>query len=257
MVDLESFTPESPRWLMYAGMGQIDGFSIVEKFGHNSDIDIGSAPADVWLAGSNFPGQPIADSEKVELVSDSSDDAAAGTGARTVTIMGLDDDWAEQSETVTLDGTTPVDSDGTYRRVFRAFVATAGSGATNAGRIITRHTTTTANVFCHIPAGLAQTGLAAYTIPADKTGYLLGYHFQLTRSNGAAGSAMVTLRTREQGGVYRARDILELTTGANFDKQLYGPISLPAKTDIKVTVDSVSDNNSKVGAQFTILLEDD
>ena len=45
-----------------------------------------------------------------------------GTGARTVLIEGLDENYDIQSETVTMDGTTNVVTTNTYIRLFRMTV---------------------------------------------------------------------------------------------------------------------------------------
>lgn len=79
----------------------------VHKFGRNSDQDSGDLPADIWDGGGGggaYTGFPVSDSETVELLSSSASDS------NTVFIEGLDADWEVQSETVTLNGTTPVAS---------------------------------------------------------------------------------------------------------------------------------------------------
>lgn len=62
-------------------------------------------------------------------------DAAAGTGARTVEVYGLDKDWNPVTETITLNGQTKVTGTQTFRRVFALYTQTAGTGRFNAGDI--------------------------------------------------------------------------------------------------------------------------
>lgn len=237
--------------------GLIIGSSVQSKFGNNDDIDIGT-PEDVWNGGGNYTGQPVSGVETVNCFSSSAADTSAGTGARTIRISGLDGATSlDQSEDLILNGTTAVTSVNTYSRLPRAIVLTAGSGATNAGTITCRHTTTTANVFLVMPIGSAQTAVQAFTIPLGKTGYIKRVRLTMSRSNGSAGSGIITIRVRELGGVYRAVRRETKTTNSPIQFDLIGSIVLPALTDVKVRVDSVSDNNTQISAAIDYILIDD
>ncbi len=72
---------------------------------------------------------------QLEIASTSTADAAAGTGARTVRILGLDANYNVIEEILTLNGQTAVASVKSYLRVFGVEVLTAGSGGANAGII--------------------------------------------------------------------------------------------------------------------------
>lgn len=74
------------------------------------------------------------------MLSDSVNDTAAGTGARTVFISGLDSNYDVISETVTLNGTSAVQTVRSYLRVNSFLIMSAGSGKTNAGSITLRVT---------------------------------------------------------------------------------------------------------------------
>jgi len=78
----------------------------------------------------------------VAVLSSSVLDTSAGTGARTINVMGLDANYVLQSEIVTLNGVTPVNTVNTFIRVHSASIQTAGSGGVNAGTITVRQTTT-------------------------------------------------------------------------------------------------------------------
>lgn len=79
---------------------------------------------------------------KLDLTSSSANDAAAGTGARTVKVYGLDANYKFATETVTLNGQTAVTTTGTFYRVFGIQVITTGTGRKNAGDIYAVKTTT-------------------------------------------------------------------------------------------------------------------
>ena len=72
---------------------------------------------------------------KVKVASTSTDDDAGGTGALTVLLGGVDSSGVAQTETITLDGQTEVESANTYKGVTTATTLTSGSGNKNAGDI--------------------------------------------------------------------------------------------------------------------------
>lgn len=127
------------------------------------------------------------------LSSTSANDAAAGTGARTVLVRGLDANYAPVTETVTLNGVTPVNTVNAYRRINAMTVVTAGSGGTNAGVV---SAIAAAVTYCAIAAGDGASAYGVYTVPAGYTAMLV----ELTAACGggsAGASFLVTLLTRD------------------------------------------------------------
>lgn len=238
--------------------GRYPGFTIDTRFGYNPDIDTATDPEDIWALGGLYTGQPVhsAAAEAVNIVSSSVLDTSAGTGARTVIIFGLDSNFVEQSETLTLNGIVPVVSTLTYKRVFRANVLTAGATGVNQGTLTIRHNVTVANIFAQIPIGVNNTVLGAFTIPNAKTGYLLRLRMSIARASGAAGSATVSLRTREEGSVYQSKRYETISTSYPLDIDLRGGIVLQPRTDILLRIESVSDNNTQAAGAFEYLLVD-
>lgn len=240
------------------GRGEKPGFNAVQKFGRNPEIDTTTDPEDVWSGGGDYTGQPTGSPETVDVSSSSANDASAGTGMRTIRLYGLltSSSTSETTEDITLNGTTAVTSTNTWYRVYRAKGLTYGSGGTNAGTINVEHTTTSANVFVSIPPGDGQTQIAAWTCPAGATAQLIGFHVNLSRASGAAGSADVSLRVREFGsGGYNAARDYTVTTSVPVDRRYPFGINIPAQADVKVRVDSVSDNDSIVTADMDFLVK--
>lgn len=62
----------------------------------------------------------------LEILSDSTDDDSDGDGARTVEISGLNSDYDYKTETVTMNGTTPVTTTTVWIRTWKMEVITAG-----------------------------------------------------------------------------------------------------------------------------------
>ena len=121
-----STTPSSAEIDFYLAVakGDFTGYSNVSKFGINSTVGSGGFES-IWEGSSLYPWPT--DVQTLSVVSASANDASGGTGARTVEIQGLDTNWDVVTETITMNGVTPVVTTQTFRRVFRAKVVTAGS----------------------------------------------------------------------------------------------------------------------------------
>ncbi len=245
-------------FLTEVALGNVSNYEMGTKFGRNSDIDIGQVE-DIWNGGGDYTGHTLTAPETVDVESTAGADNSTGTGARTVRIFGLESDTATEytSEDITLNGGTAVTSTRSWWRVNRVIVLTAGSGGANAGTITVDPTTTGASArFVSMPAGYNQTVIAAYTVPADRAFLLKRVRASIVRSNGGAGSATISLRVREPGGVYRAIRVFELQTGAPTEFTQLGGDVLSAGSDIKFRVEFVSDNNTAAEAAMEFVLLD-
>jgi len=247
-----AFTP-TRDFLFEVAQGNVPGMAILHKFGENPDIDSAGGYEDIWGGGGHYTGQDATAAETLELFSSDANDTSAGTGARTVEIFGLDAAYADQSETISLNGVTAVTSVNTYIRMNRMIVRTAGSGGKNAGTLTCRQTTTTANVMGVIQIGYNQTMIAAWTVPAGEEGYFLQWYAGV--ANKTSGAIEIRLLVRPFGEVWQVKE----ETAAAADGTSYVPRvytvpknSLAAKSDIKIEADS-SVNNMAVFAGFEIL----
>lgn len=236
--------------------GRAQGKSIVNKFGRNSDV---GGAEDLWEGGGEYTGHPYNVSDTVDISSSDATDDAGAVGARNIHIYGLDANFALQDEVVVMDGTTSVTSSGTYARVFRGIVESAGSDADNAGVITCHHTSTSDNKFFAIPAGDNQTKVAAYTVPAGKTGYLRKIYSSINRGSGSGvvREADIGLYIRAFQGVWRNVRPFEISSGNFVDFDIYGGVGLPEKTDVKIRVDSVETSGTDISGGFDIILVDD
>jgi hypothetical protein len=228
--------------------GQITMHKTLFKFGNNADIN-GSLET-VWSHGGIYVYPTVATVMKVS--STSADDAGTGTGARTVVVSGLDANYNEISETVTLTGQTAVLTTNTFIRVFRAFVATAGSGGTAAGTIYVGGGTVTsgvpATVYAEIVIGENQTQMALWTVPAGYTFYIYSGKFSAS-SNNVAQYILGKFVFRPFGGVFRnSADITVNSAVVNYDFEI--PLALPEKTDIEARAIALSGTNFYVTAAF-------
>ena len=138
---------------------------IFTKFGRNPDVD---AAEDIVAVGGDYAGLDATAAETLDIVGGAAD-TAAGTGTRTLSVSGLDDDWEEISEVVTMAGAGGVTTVNQYKRVNRLQSITAGSGEINAGDIIASQSSSAIEM-ARILAGVGITEQAVYTVPAGKTG---------------------------------------------------------------------------------------
>lgn len=117
----------------------MSGVAHVDLMGYNPSAS--TTAATVWAVGTGSYVQLLTGTA-LEAVSGSANDAAAGTGARTIRVWGLDASYLPFMETVTLNGVTPVPLANTSAVAINAVeILTAGSGGTNAGDIDIRTVT--------------------------------------------------------------------------------------------------------------------
>lgn len=240
-------------------MGWSPECSNVVKFGRNPDVDAASSPEDVWPGGGLYTGFPAgvysSIAETVTVVSASANDAAAGTGMRTLRMLGLGAAGTAQTEDITMNGTNAVTSANTWYRIFRVFGLTAGSGATNAGAVTIRHSSTTANIFCVMTAGTAQSHIAAYTIPINKIGLFTRAHVSVSNAQQSAQEITGSVVVRAYGsGIWRHVNTNHVTTSSSVEIRSDGGTQIPALTDLAIRVMSATADNLDVTAAFDLFL---
>lgn len=235
----------------------VEGSNVINKFGRNTDVDTATVPEDIWGGSAVYAGFPTTGTAEVlRLVSSSANDSSAGSGARTVMVTGLDENYNVISETITLNGTTPVTSTQSFWRAHTANVRTSGgtpsNSAFNAGTITISHNVTTANVFVVINPGLNQSNCSAYTVPAGYTGFLKRIHGAVRGA--ASASVDVSLWIRLFGFAPRLRRPTAYAFGSELDDSIWGGLELPEKTDIILRVTQASNNNLDVVGRYDLLI---
>jgi hypothetical protein len=222
--------------------GQIPNHQTVVVFGYNADID--TSIETVWPHGGllGFPTSAL----QMKVSSDSASDTAAGVGARTVYIEGLDADHAPISEIVTLNGQTAVLTTNSYLHINNCYVATAGSNYSAAGSIYIGTGTVTAGV----PATVYDVILydynarvtGSYTVPAGYTAYFEQGMFSVGQSSGSnpiTGRLMV----RADDDIRRTAAVVTLNNGTA-DYSFEYPIAIPEKTTVEAQAVGSAANNS-------------
>jgi len=234
---------------------QIAYHESVYKFGNNAAV--ADSLETIWSQGGLYSYLSAATVLKVS--SSSTDDASAGTGARTVELFGLDGDYNEISETVTLNGQTAVNTTQSFLRINRMIVRSAGSGGANAGVIYAGTGTVTTGVPANIYAiingdGSNQTLMALWTVPAGYTGYLMQYDVSNGTTSNTPAVCKLSLVARPFGEVFQIKDVKSLTTGMHIENTLIVPLKFTEKTDIEARAISSSASVSfDISAAFEII----
>jgi len=202
-------------------LGLEPNYLIVDKFGRNPDVDTGYE--DIWNDGGviTFLSSP----STLTVTTTGNDNGASSTGARIITIEGLDENWNTQSANVTTNASVPQTTSENWLRVNRAYVAEAGTLLTNENDVIIT-ATTGGSIQAHILADEGQTMKTQYTIPIGFTGYLV--HGVVSTDSGQHIEAQ--LMTKEPNGAWRVKHSVTLDNAHDvFD--MIGSEPLPEKTD--------------------------
>lgn len=224
--------------------GTVSGSSALNKFGRNADIDIGAE--DIWSQGGTWV--PPTAARVHAIVSSSADDAAAGTGAQTVEVQGLDASFAVQTETVTLNGVTPVNTAGSYHIIHRMIVKTAGSGGYNVGTI-TATAATDATVTASIFPLTNQTLMAIWQVPAGKSFFMKRYYGSVNGS--VAIHADLELWVKPFGETWQLKHIIGVDSEGSgiADMKFCPPMKFTEKSIIRLRATTAT-NNTDVSAGF-------
>ena len=214
-------------------LGMYEDTSSIDKFGLNPSV--GSSYETIWDQGGIYAHPSSAGTMTATSASGASD-----SGIK-VTIQGLDTNYAELSEEVTLGATGVATTTGEFLRVFRAFVS--GNTASSGDIDIDNGGTT----YAYIESEFQQTMMAVYTVPAGYTGYLINANISSLKEKDYTAKLM----TRVTGGIFRAQGLL-LSPGTPFLREWRMPPKVLEKTDIEIR--AKTGTTGAVAAGFELLL---
>ena len=221
--------------------GLVPDVSYIHKFGANFDIDGSSSPESIWTGGGLYPWSAFDGGAKSIFVK--SDDSA-DTG--TLKVQGLDANYDEQSETVTMTGTSAVELSNTYIRIFR--MEYTGSSGPNEGKITCHVNSDSGTSVACIEEDDGQTLMCVYTIPAGYEGYLIALDVSVNKDK----DAQMRMYNRAFGETFRISHISEVYE-STYRYDFFVPIKYDEKTDIDLRAYDVVNNNTKVSANFTMV----
>ena len=231
---------------IHISRGAVADTSHINKFGYNTSVGTNFETVTDLGGDQYYPTS----AGVVSIVSSDANDDDGDTGARTLEVQGLDGNYEEISETVTLNGTSAVTTTASFLRVFRGRVLTAGSSGTNEG-VITM--SIGGNNVARISADNGgQTLMAVYTIPAGKKGYLLKFQGSLSKNQEA--QFMIRTKTGTTDASWQVKGMFG--TFANTVGYEYPvPLELTEKTDIEIRAKAGA--TSEIGAIFDLVKVND
>lgn len=242
-----SVHPKGMDFYTAVGLGMVPGCRRVTGLGSNPDVDPGTLPEDVWSVGGTYPFMAAATS--LEVVSTSASDAAAGVGARTITIFGLDINYIEVNQTITLNGLTPVAVPTQLFRINSILIMSAGTTKVNVGDINVQDAGG-GTVRGQVPAGFGISRQAVFTVPAANTLSVHSILFAQTRSGGVERNVTMATLFQSPNGFYRMPLEVSVSQITPYRHEGIPGIIVPEKTDFVIRVLAASANDSSVTAAF-------
>lgn len=231
--------------------GQIAGHSVIHVFGHNPDVD--AAEVTIWPT-TGLLGHP-ASPTLMTVSSSSASDTSAGTGARSVFILGINGTGGYVSETVVLNGQTAVTTIHEYDAIERVTVVSVGSGGVNAGTIYVGTGTVTSGVpavtYSAMGIGDNVALVGHWTCPTGYVAYLTYGSVTCGTSNT---NQYITARLKQRGqdGIVRTAAITTIGSGtADYDFSY--PVQILPGECITATAKGSGSNND-VSSYFQIVL---
>lgn len=223
---------QSKPYLYDIAKGVVPGHSLFRAIGYGPTIT--TTRSDLCDVAGTYVFPP-AGGIQMRVISSNANDTAAGTGARTVDINYLDASYNEQTELVTLNGTTAVSTVATnILRVNGFHSATVGSNGVAVGNVSLQNTGGTIS-YAKIAANGNVSRCAVYTVPAGKKAYITEW------SGGVAAKAgEVTLRTTSDllsnlhPGVFQFK-LSSIIESGGLTGTFTIPVVVPATGDIKMS----------------------
>jgi hypothetical protein len=248
-------TGKNEPWELQVARGQISWHQSVTVFGYNSDVD--TSVETVWPHGGIVPFPAAA--LQLSVSSGNAADTAAGTGARTVYLEGLDANHNTISEVITLNGQTAVTTTRSYLHINNCYVQTAGSGHSAAGTIYFGTGTVTAGVpatvYDVIEFDYNARVTGSYTVPAGYTAYVSQGLFT---SGQVSGSNAVTGRlvTRGTDDIRLTVAVVTVNNGVA-DYVFEYPLVVPEKTTLEAQAVGSAANNACSSMFILVLIKND
>jgi len=214
---------------------------IADSFFGKRTATVNNTVADLWDGPTEkyvFP----ATAQAMRVVSSSATDTSAGIGCQQLVIHYLDAAYAQKTEIVTMNGTTPVTTTATnILRINSAHAYAVGTNGVPTGNISVTNAAASVT-YAYVLAGFNVSRQAVYTIPAGFDGYLTQW---ACSSGSAAGGkfTQITLRATTHDGVSLPGVFVIIDEVGTDDSGLVIPFvthhHLPEMTDIKIS--AVSD----------------
>lgn len=166
-------------------LGNVVGHSLMNAMGERINIGVTADGEDMWRGNDLTPAPtstttipiPADIGEQMTVVSESASDTAAGTGIQTLRIEYLDATGNQQTEDITMNGTTGVNTVATdIRFVNDMYALTVGTGGVAADNVKIYKTGTVGLVYNMIALGGNKSLVPNRMVPLGKTLIIKDWH---------------------------------------------------------------------------------
>lgn len=232
--DLRKYAMSSTLFLQDVAEGSIEGYSPFSRFGYNDAVPSGSASV---ISGTNGAAPYLPNTAvTVAAKSTSPNDTAAGSGAQSIVVTGVDGSFLEVTAEITMNGTSESTATvQTFLRVDDAYIKETGTQfGSNAGDI-TILASGGGTTFLTIKTGVGVAHSSVYTTRANQELYIYDVHFSVAAAKEVAFIGWA---------IQNADDVVTPFPGKRGTKRWPGivgamdfsyknsPIRIPQKTDI-------------------------
>lgn len=228
----------------------------VRKFGTHDDVDSDTVNEAIW-SYADVAGDYVFPSDSGEVMYISSNNTLDTMPIR---VQGLDADFKEKEQTITLQGQTRLTLDGTWSRINRVFNDDTNDVAGNVfvytNGANTDGTPTTPNtVKGIIENGHNQTMQAVYTVPEDYYLHLSSYHVSCDpQAPNTTAGLTIKLVVREKGSVFRTQEIIAVSNMSASIVKFDMPLPIKGGSDVMLQILSSTTNNMHVHGVFEGML---
>ena len=244
--------------------GEVEGTGFVHKFGKAPDFATSDGEVTVWDGAEDGAAWELM--RYVYSTTDDIDSISSSDNGDTqnILIQGLDANWEEVTQIITLTGQTRAALTTPLIRVFRAFNADSTEFAGHVfvyvdGPLTTGIPNTNADIRVVIQPEHQQTLMALYTIPAGKTGYARSGYVSTAGASKASNYPSRVIG-RGFGGVFRTIHTASIsdTGSSSYQHTFTEPEKFPEKTDIEflTSMTATGASGAAVSAGFDIVLVD-
>jgi hypothetical protein len=226
-------------WTMQVAQGLIAGHAVEQVTGYNPSTSAGDA---VWSGGTAYPWSSLVTAQTLYLKSSTNNATDRGMS---ILIDGLDANYANQTEVVTLNASNSTTAVTSTKQFLRIHSIMCNGTETNVGDITTHVTSGTGTIVSKLLAGRGRAQAGVYTVPAGYTGYLFNVDVSSTSAT------VVNILDRKFGKAF-----LVLHT-AIVDNNTYiyefpFPLTLLEKTDLYAVIEAST--GGKTAVNYEILL---
>ena len=235
--------------------GSLRDYESVNVLGLLPTLAIIGAPATIWNQGGEYTFSASAVTHYISSSTDSDD--------QEMQINGLDENWLPQTITVTLNGRTKTAIEGTWIRIngLKSIASTVFAGTV----YVYEDDTVTLGVPDNQSkirtvgiAALQRAHTAIYTVPAGKTGFVIGAFSNIGPAAGTTlndKGAELNLFRRKQGEVFHSIAIRIASLYENTVQHDYPlPYKMFEKTDLKIKCNECFVDDTRIYAGLFLIL---